>query len=671
MKERWMVSAKKADFEAIGRKFGIDPVTARLIRNRNVIGDEAVEEYLNGGLERLHDPFLLKGCREAVAIIQKKIKEKKRIRIIGDYDIDGVNATYILYQGLSLLDANVDYDIPDRIQDGFGLNQRLVDQALEDGIDTIITCDNGIAAVEEIRKAKECGMTVIVTDHHEPMYEEPGSAEDESRPDGGNENAIGWEDDFARRYGNDPDTFSDDDAEPDRKRIWNLPPADAIVNPRQPGCPYPYKKLCGAAVAWKVIQALYSKGCQGCAGVDTGTAGVQPGVRPARAGLEQSTEGNTPENKARNEKEGSVTAFEFLEFAAFATVGDVMDLDGENRIIVKEGLKKLPHTDNVGLQALMEVNSLIGKPISAYHIGFVLGPCINASGRLETAKHSLALLLSETREEAMRHAMQLKELNDSRKQMTDEQVEAACLQIESSDWKEDPVLVPFLPYCHESIAGIIAGRLRERYYRPVFVVTRAEESAKGSGRSIEGYSMFEEMMRCADVFLKFGGHPMAAGFSLEESRIDEMRRRLNDNCTLTPQQLTPQVHIDVPMPIGYVSERRIRELSLLEPFGKGNEKPLFAQKDIRILSARIIGKNQNYLKLQICDTAGCRIEAMFFGDLPAFRKDMETAYGRQAWDSILAGRPNPVRMMIGYYPGVNEYMGRRTLQVTISHYMFQ
>ncbi len=589
MKEKWMVAAKRADFKAIGQRFGIDQVTARIIRNRGVVGEEAVAVYLQGGLESLNDPAALKGCTEAVRLLQEKIRDGKKIRIIGDYDIDGVNATYILYRALTRCGANVDYEIPDRMKDGFGLNIKLVRLAYEEGVDTILTCDNGIAAVEQIAYAKEQGMTVIITDHHEPYFDT------EKREENG--------------------------------RIYILPGADVIVNPKQPGCTYPYKKLCGAAVAWKLICVLYQ------------AMGI-----PKREALE------------------------FLEFAAIATVGDVMDLDGENRILVKEGLKRLQTTSNPGLRALIAANGLSDSQITSYHIGFVLGPCINASGRLDTAKRSLQLLLAKDQEEAGKLASELKELNDARKQMTQDGVEEACRQIDNTSLMDDRVLVVYLPDCHESVAGIIAGRLRERYYRPVFVVTDGEECAKGSGRSIEAYSMFDEMMRCQDLFLKFGGHPMAAGFSIEKARIDEMRSRLNAGCTLTQDDLVQKVLIDVPMPIDYITEELINGLDVLEPFGKGNEKPLFAEKGLKLLSARILGKNRNVLKLQVSNHTGIIMEAMYFGDPEVFLQDVAARYGEDERQKLCWGRQNAVYASFVYYPSVNEYQGRRTLQIVVKNY---
>ena len=575
--EKWVVAAKRADFAQIAAKFGIDPVTARLIRNRDVVGDEAIWLYLYGGLEQLHNPHLLKGADEAAALIKRKIQEKKKIRIIGDYDIDGVNATYILYKGLKRCQALVDYEIPDRMKDGYGINEHLIQYAYEEGVDTILTCDNGIAAVDQIGYAKDHGMTVIVTDHHEPQ---------------------------------------------DR-----IPPADVIVNPKQEGCPYPFKNLCGAAVAWKVVQCLYEL-------FDI-------------------------------EWEASL---EFLEQTAIATVGDVMDLTEENRILVKEGLKKLNHTTNPGLHALIQANGLEQAQLNAYHIGFVLGPCINASGRLDTAKRALSLLLEENAEKAAALAQELKELNDERKDMTAKGVEQAVELIENGPLKEDKVLVVYLPGCHESLAGIIAGRLRERYYRPTIVITDSAEGIKGSGRSIKTYNMFEELMKCKELFTKFGGHPMAAGLSMEKGMAEVLRKRLNEQTTLTSEDLTEKVVIDVPMPIDYITEHLVEELSVLEPFGKANTKPVFAEKKLQILNARILGQNRNVLKMQVRNARGAVLEALYFGDIQGFQEYLEKKFGSVEMEKLFQGRENRVSLSVVYYPSINEFRDRRTLQIVIQKY---
>ena len=575
--EKWFVSAKRADFQEIGRKFGIDAVTARLIRNRDVVGDEAVREYLYGSRKDLYAPQLMKDCRKTAEILKEKIAEKKKIRVIGDYDIDGVNATCILYKGLIRCGAEADVEIPDRMKDGYGLNKNLIQYAYEEGIDTILTCDNGIAAVDEIAEAKRLGMTVLITDHHELQE--------------------------------------------------RIPAADAIVNPKQPECTYPYKSLCGAAVAYKLMICLYE------------LCGIPVEETDA-----------------------------FIEFAAIATVGDVMDLTGENRILVKEGLKMINQTSNRGLKALIRANGLEDAQISSYHIGFVLGPCINASGRLDTAKRALELLLAEDDAVAEDLAHTLKELNDERKDMTQQGVAQAIELIEEGVLKEDKVLVVYLPDCHESLAGIIAGRIRERYHKPVFVLTDAADSLKGSGRSIETYNMFAEMSKCAELFTKFGGHPMAAGLSLPRENMEAFHKKINENSVLTEDDFIPKVTIDVPMPISYITERLVEELGLLEPFGKGNTKPLFAEKSLNILSARILGKNRNVIKLQVLGAAGTVMEAMYFGDVERFQEYLREKFGHTETEKLFQGRENAVTLSLAYYPGINEFRGNRTLQMVIQSY---
>lgn len=609
MKEKWYVAAKKADFQGIAKRFGIDPVTARIIRNRDVVGDDEIRQYLYGTRAELGDPAQLQGGLEAASLLKQKIEEGKKIRIIGDYDIDGVNSTYILYRALTRCGAQVDYEIPDRMKDGYGLNISLLKLALEEGIDTVLTCDNGISAIAEIAYAKENGMTVIVTDHHEPLFEEV--------PEEDQAETIQPQTDTARRI-----------PSPDGTRIFRLPPADVLVNPKQPNCRYPYKKLCGAAVAWKVVCLLYRL-----------------------YAIEEEAE-------------------QFLQFVGFATVGDVMELDGENRILVKEGLKQLRITQNYGWRALIQANNLDFDTLNSYHIGFVLGPCINASGRLDTAKRSLRLLLAKDAAEAELLATRLKQLNDERKELTQAAVDLACEQIDGSTEANDRVLVVYLPDCHESIAGIVAGRIRERYGKPTFVVTNAEaeDEAKGSGRSIEAYSMFEEMVKCQDLFRKFGGHPMAAGFSLPRSRIDEMRRRLNENCTMTEEDMAEKIMVDVPMPINYIRESLVEELSVLEPFGNGNEKPLFAERHLKLLSARILGKNANVLKLQVANATGCTMEALYFGIPDNILSYLADKYGRNEVQKLLWGKVNQIEMDLTYYPSINEYQGRRTLQIVIKNF---
>ncbi|HJD03864.1 MAG TPA: single-stranded-DNA-specific exonuclease RecJ [Candidatus Mediterraneibacter caccogallinarum] len=568
--EKWFLTMKKADFNSIARKYHISPITARLIRNRDVIGDEAIDFYLNGTIADLYDGMLMQDMDKAVEILAEKIGEEKQIRIIGDYDIDGVNATYILQEGLSGLGAHVDTDIPDRIKDGYGLNIDLINRALDDGVDTIITCDNGIAAADEIAYGKKNGLTVIVTDHHEVPYVEMNG-----------------------------------------EKEYLLPMADAVVDPHRADCGYPFKGLCGAAVAYKLVEALYNVMQRDPEDVDY-----------------------------------------LMENVAIATVGDVMDLTGENRIFVKQGLEMLKRTKNQGLKALIECTGIDVERLSAYHIGFVLGPCINASGRLDTAKRALELLNAKTRREAVMLAEDLKALNDSRKEMTEKGVEEAVQMIESTSLKDDKVLVVYLPDCHESIAGIIAGRIKERYYRPTFVLTKAEEGVKGSGRSIESYDMFAQMCRCRALFTKFGGHKLAAGLSLEEGNVERFRETINDLADLTEEDLQMKVSIDMLLPFPYITEQLIGELQLLEPLGKGNTKPLFAERNLRVISPRIFGKNRNVLKCRLEDASGNQMEAVYFGDVEACLKAMEE---KQI-------------MSFTYYPSVNEYMGRRTLQLTIVNY---
>ena len=568
--EKWMVYNKKADFQKIGSEFGIDPVIARLIRNRDIQDMKEIHSYLYGTLAEIPSPWKMKDMERAVQILQKKITQKKKIRIIGDYDIDGVTATCILLKGLKRLNANVDTYIPDRVKDGYGMHEQLIDKALEDGIDTILTCDNGIAAAAEIEYAKKEGLTVIVTDHHDIPFRD---TEDE--------------------------------------RIWIIPKADAVVNPKQNDCLYPNKNICGAVVAWKLIWALYER-----LGID------------------------------------SDEIWDFLELAAIATVGDVMDLQGENRIIVKEGLKKLSSTSFEGLKALICVNNLECAEITAYHVGFVIGPCINASGRLDTAARSLELLLADNMEDAMKLADDLYDLNQSRKAMTEQGKEQAIQSIEENNLGKDRVLVVYLPDCHESLAGIIAGRIREAYNKPVFVLTKGADGVKGSGRSIEAYSMYEELVKCSDLLTQFGGHPMAAGLSMEEKNVELFRRRLNDNCTLTEQDLIPKIMIDVPMPISYLSKKLTEQLKVLEPFGKGNSKPLFAQKNLRAVGIRVLGRNRNVAKMLLIDENGIKMDAVYFGEAQEFVDFV------QAHDTI----------SVTYYPEINVFQGRENLQVVIKNY---
>ena len=584
--ERWVLLRKGADFEAIGKKYQISPRLACLIRNRDVIGEEAVDRYLNGTISDLYDGMLMKDMDKAIDILKEKILEDKKIRVIGDYDIDGVNATYILLEGLERLGADVDSDIPDRISDGYGLNRHLVERAYEAGVDTLITCDNGIVAADEIAYGKEMGMTVIVTDHHEVPFDE---------------------------Y--------------DGEKRYRIPPADAVMDPKQPDCLYPFKGLCGAAVAYKLMEALWESMGKDSADLD-----------------------------------------DLIENVAIATIGDVMDLEDENRIFVKEGLQMLRRTKNPGLKALIECTGIDKNSLNSYHIGFVLGPCINASGRLDTAKRALELLRAGTQKEADILAGDLKALNDSRKDMTEEAVKQAEEQVETTTISKDKVLVVYLPDCHESLAGIVAGRIRENYYKPVFVLTDAEEGVKGSGRSIDGYHMYEELNKCKEFLTKFGGHRLAAGLSLPKENVGKFREMLNKNCTLTEEEMKEKVTIDMEMPFGCVTEGLVKELELLEPFGKGNTKPVFAARDVTLLGARILGKNRNVLKLQVQDVNGCRIEAMLFHHAEDFLGKLEEQYGKTEVEALLKGRGRQIRISMTYYPDINEYMGKKTPQIVVTHY---
>lgn len=574
LKEKWVVSAKGADFKAIGEHFGIDPVIARIMRNRGLTDLDEMEYYLHGDEKDLIDPHLLKDVDLAAEIILKKVKEQKKIRIIGDYDIDGIQSTYILYCALKRIGAEADYVIPHRIRDGYGMNEHLVTQAAEAGINTILTCDNGISAIDQIHLAKELGMTVVVTDHHEVPYIE--------------ENGV---------------------------RREKISEADAIVNPKQEACQYPFKKLCGAAVAWKLVQVLYEQ------------AGI-------------------PVSEADR----------FIENAGFATVGDVMDLQGENRVLVKLGLKMLNQTQNIGMKALiLQSNRKLGE-IRSGDIGFGLGPCLNATGRLETARIALKLLLCESEAEAAVLAQEAVDLNNSRKLLTEQAVEVAKQMIADGVYENDRVFVIFLPDCHESLAGIVAGRIREAYHRPTLVITRGEEGAKGSGRSIEGYSMFEELNKCADLLSSFGGHPMAAGFSLPEENIEAFRRRLNEVCTLTEEELQAKVVIDVPMPIGYITFPLIEQLKLLEPFGKGNDKPVFADRNLVIERLKIYGPTGRVVQLTLHSSSGAKVQAVYFGDPDNLRLPLEEKYGKVVADDTMANRcVHNAALHFTYYPEIDTY----------------
>lgn len=584
--ENWVLLRKGANFQHISEKFHISPRVASLIRNRDVIGDDAIEKYLNGTIADLYDGMLMKDMDKAVAVLGEKIKENAKIRIIGDYDIDGIQSTYILLEGFRMLGADVDSDIPDRMKDGYGLNRNLIDRALEADVDTIITCDNGIAAAEEIAYAKSMGMTIVVTDHHEVPYTEIGAG---------------------RRY--------------------ILPEADAVVDPKQEDCTYPFKGLCGAAVAYKLVEALME-----AMGKDAEDADY------------------------------------LMENVAIATIGDVMDLVDENRIFVKQGLDMLKRTENLGLKALMECTGVNVDKLSPYHIGFVIGPCMNASGRLDTAKRALELLEAKKVAEADLLAGDLKALNDSRKDMTAQAVEEAFIQVENSELKDADVLVVYLPECHESLAGIVAGRIREKYYRPVFVLTKGAEGLKGSGRSIETWHMYEGLNRVKHLLSKFGGHKMAAGLSMPEENLEQFRKEINEKSGITPEDLNEKIAIDMQLPFECVNEKFIGELAVLEPFGKGNARPVFAERQVQVESARILGKNKNVLKLQVKDLHGTRMDAMYFGDVNTFVEYVREKFGDIACECLLRGHGHGIVMAFTYYPDINEYQGVRKPQIVIQNY---
>lgn len=585
--KKWFVSAKKADFNKIASDYSIDPVVARVIRNRDIITDEDIGEYLRADVLKLHDFHLMKGINEGTSIIKDKITNNKKIRIIGDYDIDGICSTYILYRGLLRCKAKVDYEIPDRILDGYGINEHLISQAKESGIDTIITCDNGISAAAQIDYAKKLDMTVVITDHHDVPFIEDA----------------------------------------DKKRQEIVPKADVVVNPKQHDCLYPFKELCGAVVALKFVEGLYEK-------FDIKHTQV----------------------------------YEFLDAAAIATIGDVVDLKGENRTITKLGLEAFRHTKNYGFKALTQVTGIDPLNINSYHIGFVIGPCINASGRLYTAKQSLKLLLSTSYDEAYNIAAELKDLNDKRKEMTSDGVASADEIIKKQNLANDKVIVVYVKGCHESLIGIIAGRIREKYYRPVFVLTDGEDAVKGSGRSIEGYHMFEEMIKCRELFEKFGGHSMAAGLSIKKEKIELLRKMLNDNSTLKEEDFIEKLVIDVPMPLSYIRQDLIEQLSYLEPFGKGNPKPVFARNNIKIIKARIIGKNKNAIKMQVQEENSVAMDALYFKDVIEFQKYVYNKFGNNEGDNLFKRTSDKIYMSLAYYPTINEYNGCKSLQIIVQDY---
>ncbi len=586
---KWVVSAKRADFAATAEKFHIDQVIARIIRNRDIVGDENIDRFLNGTLADMHPPRLLKDAERAAEILMDKIRDRRRIRVIGDYDIDGICASYILLAGLRFLGADADVVIPHRIHDGYGMNDHMIEEAQEAGVDMILTCDNGIAAGAQIALARSLGMTVVVTDHHEVPYE--------TKSDG------------------------------TRREL--LPAADAVIDPKQEACGYPFDGICGAVVAYKLMQVML---------------GEKPGG------------------------EGQTLLQELLAFAAFATVGDVMELVDENRVIVKYGLRRIAGSANRGMQALLTVCGLRDRPLSAYHIGFVLGPCLNATGRLDTADRALQMFAAEDGAEAVRIAGELKELNDSRKNMTLQGTQRAVRLIEESDLRGDKVLVVYLPDCHESLAGIIAGRIRERYGKPVFVLTDAEDGVKGSGRSIETYHMYDRMSECKELYTKYGGHKMAAGVSMPRENVERFRRYLNEHCGLSEEDLEEKIHIDVPMPMSYVTPELVRQLSVLEPFGNGNPKPVFAQKNLRLVRGRILGKNGSVGRYTVEDQEGRRFEMLYFGDLEVWHAFLRANFGQDACERLYGGSGGSMRIHVIYYPELDVYQGRERLQMIMQDY---
>lgn len=606
---KWMLAARKADFDAIAQKFHISPVLARILRNRDLVTEQEIDRFLNGTLADLHDPSLLKGMQEAGQCLFQKIGQRVKIRIIGDYDVDGVCSAYILLRGLRLLGADVDTVIPHRMKDGYGLNDHLIEQAKEDGIDTILTCDNGIAAADQIRLANTCGMTVVVTDHHEVPYEEQ-----------------------------------------EGERIYRLPPAAVVIDPKQEDCPYPYKQICGAVVAYKLIRYLFREAQK----IHwTGRDGEPVDERAAQALLQ-----------------------ELLSFTALATVCDVMELRDENRILVREGLKEMAKTTNYGLKALLQVNDLYGKPLTPYHAGFVIGPCLNATGRLDTAKRALELFDASSIEEAALIASDLKSMNESRKQMTEDGVKLATQQVEQ-ELSGDDILVVYLPDCHESLAGIIAGRIREKYHKPVFVLTSAEEGVKGSGRSIEAYSMYEEMNKVKELFARFGGHRQAAGLTLaaeggfsDAQLADRFRKALNANSTLKSEDFEEVVHIDVPLPLKLADRNFLAELEKLEPFGPRNPKPLFARKQISILSMAKLGKTGKFRRIRIADEQGNPYQAVYFGDGEEMDRYLMQKYGEERLMQGYRGglMQGQMEISIVYSPQINSYNGRESIQILIQYY---
>lgn len=587
--EKWFVASKKADFESWGKKYHISPVTARIIRNRDVETEGSLQKFLYGALKDLYDPMLLHDMDKAVEILKIKIEQGKSIRVIGDYDVDGICASQILKMGLKGLGAKVDVAIPHRIKDGYGLNEQLIQDAIEDGVDTILTCDNGIAAYQQIAYAKEKGMTVVVTDHHEVPFEGEGN---------------------------------------DRREI--LPPADAVVDPKKEQCTYPFPGICGAVVAYKLIQALY-------------------------------------ETQEQYHDQYSNLQKQLLQFAAIATICDVMELLDENRILVKEGLKCIKEEPVLGLQSLAMVSEIDLSNVNAYHMGFIIGPCLNATGRLDSAARSLELFDTTDKRLAMEIAGELKALNDSRKQMTIEGVNEAIEIVEREQLEKDRVLVVFLPDCHESLAGIIAGRIREKYGKPTFVLTRAEEGVKGSGRSIEAYHMFDALVGCKQLLSKFGGHKMAAGLSLPEENVDLLRETLNRQCELAEEDFAAKIHIDVPMPLSMIDKAFARELEVLEPHGVGNPKPLFARKDVHIVSAKKMGAKGQFARLVLTEDGTNFVEAVCFSETEKLLSLIEQRYGAEALEKMFEQKCD-YTISVTYQVAVNTYRGKDSVQISLQNF---
>ncbi len=587
--EKWFIKNKAIDHTKIAKDLAIPNFIAKILVNRDITNHELINSFINPDLEKLHKASLMKDLSKSVDIIRNKIVNKEKIRIVGDFDVDGIISVYLLYTSIKKCGGMVDYTIPDRIEDGYGINKDIIQKAKDDGIDTIITCDNGIAAIDEIEFAKKLGLTVIITDHHELPFKIKENGE----------------------------------------KVYIDTLADAVVNPNQKTCTYPFEKLCGAGIVFKLIQELYT------------SLGIQMKL-----------------------------AYELLEYVAIATVCDVVDLVDENRIIVKEGLELLNKTKNLGLKALIKETKLEDKNLGVYHLGFIIGPCINATGRLDSAKKALDLLLTENLEEAAIIARELRELNDQRKEMTHDGVEKIVKTIEKEDLNKNKVLVVYEPSIHESIAGIIAGRIKDKYYKPTIVLTDGRDGVKGSGRSIEGYNMFEELTACKEELNRFGGHPMAAGLNLDKEKVENLRRKLNEKTKLKKEDLIPKRYIDMQLPLKYISLDLIDKLKILEPFGKGNSRPLFGEKNLKIRTGSVLGINRNVLKLKLESKNSKSIEGIFFGDIIKFEESIKKHYGERELEKLYNGIDNELIIDILYYPTINEYMGNITLQANIQSYRF-